>query len=158
VLVILAALLSLPAHADVVNPPPEDCPSGAVGTAGHGGEWCTPDPCVDGQCALGTTCETTGLCVLEEERPCGGQSSGTPCTFVYREAFGPCDDDGACDEGTCVTDEYCVDEAGEDTADGDTDTPTSPDEGSGCSCSTGAGASMVFLLGLLPLLWIRRQR
>jgi hypothetical protein len=133
------------AHADAVGPLPEDCPSGSIGASSHAGNWCTPWLCEERDCELGTTCENTGLCVLEEERECGGQTSGEPCTFTYREAFGPCETDDDCDQGRCVTDDYCVE-------------PTPPDEASSCGCSTGAGASMVFLLGLLPLLGARRQR
>ncbi len=45
-------LLLLPlALADVVNPEPENCPSGSFGTSSHSGEWCAPSTCSsDGEC------------------------------------------------------------------------------------------------------------
>lgn len=140
-MVCAALLLSMRAHADAISPPPEDCPSGSIGTASHVGQWCTPHLCAEQPCG-DRTCETTGLCVLEEERDCGGQT-GSPCTFTYREAFGPCELDTDCTEGTCVTDDYCVEPAKADT---------------GCGCSSAGGASMVFLLGLLPLAGARRRQ
>jgi hypothetical protein len=143
--VLLATLLlSMPARADAIGPPPEDCPSGSKGTSSHAGNWCAPLPCTDGVCGEGTTCETTGLCILREEnRPCGGRPGPEPCTFTYQEAFGPCATDADCTRGTCVTDDYCV-EAGLG--------------GSWCSCASAGGASSVFLLGLLPLALRRRSR
>ena len=164
-MVLAALFLSVPAYADVVGPEPEDCPSGSIGTASHAGEWCMPWLCAERACELGTTCENTGLCVLEEERACGGDTSGTPCTYTHREVFGPCETTDDCASGTCVTAEYCVepappgnDTSGGDTSGGDTASGGTSDGSKGCSCSTGAGASMVFLLGLLPLLGARRRQ
>jgi len=139
--VLLATLiLSMPARADVVGPAPEDCPSGWSGTANHNGGWCVPRTCDEQACELGTTCETVRRCVVEEDRPCAGHAAGAPCTLVHREAFGPCETDTDCDQGTCVTGRYCVE----------------PAKAGGC-CNRSKGASMVFLLGLLPLV-LRRRR
>jgi MYXO-CTERM domain-containing protein len=133
------------ALADVVNPPPEDCPSGAIGQSGHIGEWCAPHVCAERPCADDQTCETTGLCVVEEEVDCGGMTDpNNPCTFLKREAFGACEVDADCDQGTCITDDYCVDEG-------------KVGGGDLCGCSSTGGASFVVLLALLPL-GLRRRR
>ena len=39
------ALLATPASADVVQSPPDDCPSGAMGRTNHYGPHCAPDVC-----------------------------------------------------------------------------------------------------------------
>jgi MYXO-CTERM domain-containing protein len=66
---IAALLLSAPARADVVMPPPTDCPRGQVGVTSHGGPRCeieAPKDCPNGwDGALG------GTCIL---RPCANDS------------------------------------------------------------------------------------
>lgn len=134
---------ALTARADVVGPEPEDCPAGSIGTSNHSGAYCTPRLCADSPCDDGV-CETTGLCVLEEERQCGGMTTpGSPCTYTHREVFGTCEGDGDCSEGSCVIDEYCVD-------------PSSKDSEI-CGCASTGGPTAVLLLGLLPLA-LRRRR
>ncbi|MEZ4323129.1 MAG: hypothetical protein R3F61_37025 [Myxococcota bacterium] len=136
----MIALLSL-ALADVVGPPPDDCPPGASGTSSHGGPYCVPSTC-DGTCEEGGTCEPAGLCVLEETRECGGmQDPENPCTYLHREARGTCQTQDDCTGGTtCEIADRCV------TA------------GPVCGCaSTGALPTAVLLLGLLPLA-VRRAR
>ncbi len=124
-------LWAVAAHADVVNPPPDDCPEGQIGTTGHLGSRCVPHLCSpSGNCDAGP-CTETGMCVLREERVCGDMD--TPCTF--EEAFGLCDTDEDCGRGACVVDAYCLN-------------PRKV-EGEGCGgCESTAGVGAVMALGL----------
>ena len=105
-------LLLLPlALADVVNPEPENCPSGSFGTSSHSGEWCAPSTCSsDGECE--GACEAVGLCIESSEQSCGGMQSdsGEPCTFVKEEVHGKCSVGADCDDGIpCVVEDRCAD-------------------------------------------------
>jgi uncharacterized protein (TIGR03382 family) len=142
--------MALAAHADVVDTPPE-CPSGAIGRTGHTGTWCAPQFCAESPCGDDRECENTGMCVFEEERPCGGMTTPSePCTFLYQEHFGPCETDEDCSEGSCVVADYCVEPESSKVGGGGED---------GCGCSSSSGAPVVFLLGLLPLAALRlRER
>ena len=134
----LLLLCSL-ALADVVGPDPTNCPPGSRGTSNHSGPYCVPATCDNG-CPDGESCTSTRLCILEEERPCGGMvDPGEPCTYTHIEATGACDDQSDCTgSATCVTADRC----------------TAP---SLCGCSTLGPPSLVLLLGLLPLA-LRRRR
>lgn len=137
---LLVVLGSLSARADAVPPPPEDCPPGALGQTGHDGPYCTPSTC-DGTCEEGRTCRSIGLCVVTEERPCGGMTTpGETCTYQHVEALGTCNDQADCTTGgECQIADRCVE--------------------SGCGCATGASpVAAVLLGGLLPLAVARRRR
>ncbi len=136
------------AHADAVEGPPEDCPDGQVGTTDHIGPRCVPLECTDGTCDEGP-CTHAGMCVVEEERQCGGMTTpGSPCTFTFVEAFDLCDNDDDCSQGTCVVADYCL------------DTSSKSQGGGACGgCTTGAAASAVWIAGMLPLLFgLARRR
>ncbi len=70
------ALLAAPARADVVMPPPTDCPRGQVGVTSHGGPRCekvAPQDCptgwygqLGGNCAL-APCEKDADCGQDRE-------------------------------------------------------------------------------------------
>lgn len=137
----MLAFLMLPALADVVGPNPTDCPPGSIGTANHNGPYCTPSTCENG-CADGQECRTVGLCILEEERNCGGmQDPENPCTYTHVEATAACEGPTDCGgDTTCVMAERCVETAGT----------------CGCDTASGPAAAMV-LLGLVPLA-LRRRR
>jgi hypothetical protein len=136
------------AHADVVDMPPEDCPPGSMGQTGHSGTWCEATACDgDGACEEGT-CREYGLCVVVEERECGGQQPDTaePCTFTVHEALGPCDEPSDCDRGTCEVVDRCV-RGGAFGA-------------GGCGCAQVPSGRVAFGVGLVALAgaaWARRR-
>ena len=130
------------AYADVVGPDAKSCPPGSVGSSNHGGPFCVPAECADG-CRDGARCESTSLCVLEEERACGGMTTPTdPCTYTHIEAFDECQTDADCAQGTCVTADRCVEEGG---------------LGIGCSNSSTA-PSLAFGLAAVGLGLLGRRR
>ena len=129
------------ALADIVPDLPANCPAGSVGTTNHTGAYCTPDECEVDACGTGQACESTGLCVIREERPCGGlQDPNQPCTFSYVEAVSPCETQADCSNGAqCENEPVCI-----------------APRACGCSSSMGFPAVM-FLVGLLPFAWRRRS-
>ena len=209
-------------RADVVMPPPDDCPEGTTPRTGHMGPYCQPpppaqcppgheprvnmahaycepppaEPCPAGsrwmsssetdvycqggwacdahQCAEGTTCKESALCVEEIRRFRAGS---------WEKVSGPCTTDADCPEGeSCVTKKRCdpdvkrmpvegtAPEAGdtapptpeeatpeEPTAAAETTAPEEPDEVTQKGCSVGeGGAGAAALLVLLAGLLIRR--
>lgn len=73
-------LSSVVARADVVMPPPDDCPQGQVGTTSHGGPACTRE--APKNCAPGYRGELGGSCVLaacSSDEEC---EAGTRCVQV----------------------------------------------------------------------------
>lgn len=122
-LAILAGVLAAPlAHADVVGPDATGCPYGSVGTSNHGGPYCVPQPecggTADDACNNGTECNEVELCVLVEERPCGGMTTpGEECTYTHREAFEPgANESCGTDEGAFSRASRCVEPKGCTTA------------------------------------------
>ena len=101
------------AHADAIDMPPDDCPTGAVGVSSHDGAYCQPSTC-DPKTACrdeGTLCQPdVGLCVEEQTVACGGKRSDMdkPCSVTLRVAHGPCSRDSDCGEGTCEFAPRCV--------------------------------------------------
>lgn len=140
-MVVLCALSV--AMADVVGPEPEDCPAGSVGAANHSGGFCRPAPC---GCTEGDACEPVPLCVLQEERPCGGmQDPEVPCTYIHVEAFGPCVRDLDCRTGRCITDDWCEE-------------PAPPDDTRAGCASSPILPSMAFAFASLGLVLLRPRR
>jgi hypothetical protein len=83
------------------------------------------------------------MCVIDEERQCGGDMSGD-CTYQRVEAVSACSSDEDCDAGTCVVADRCAPEA-------------LPPGKAGCGCTSGWSAATGFmLLALLP--WVTRKR
>ncbi|MBX3274726.1 MAG: hypothetical protein KF729_30950 [Sandaracinaceae bacterium] len=111
------------ARADVVGPPPTDCPLGARGSTCHGMEYCSPRSCTTGaDCAGGEICQSRDLCVTS--RSCGGRlepdaGPPPPVTVVLGECSG-----GACGTGACESRMVCVPDG----------TPPGTG-GGGCACS-----------------------
>jgi hypothetical protein len=84
-----------PARADVVSPPPEQCPAGSEGIDCHGRPTCRIRRCNENtDCGDGEACQRRNLCVTVQN--CGGES-GEP---RYDHVTGECRD-GSCAEGDC---------------------------------------------------------
>jgi MYXO-CTERM domain-containing protein len=104
----LAWALPGEARADVVRPPPRNCPDGAHGESGHAGPYCTPSPCVaDGDCGgfgRGFVCVEISLCVnVVEYTDWSGQ------TYTRDEVVGVCGPGGSCTApATCDTGKKCA--------------------------------------------------
>jgi len=101
--VLLAALVlaSGAVRADVVRPPPTECPPGAIGETSHGGPHCVAYVCERG-CKAGTSCQSMGLCI---EKRHGGSIDGP---FEFEAVAGVCAAGGKCERGTCVTLKVCA--------------------------------------------------
>ncbi|HJK95212.1 MAG TPA: hypothetical protein RMH85_23225 [Polyangiaceae bacterium LLY-WYZ-15_(1-7)] len=108
------ALLATPASADVVQSPPDDCPSGAIGRTNHYGPHCAPDVCdpaAEEACTTGSypprpagrACREAAFCVTT--RTVEHWRGNT----TIRRFIGPCGADGSCAEGECERAHYCVD-------------------------------------------------
>lgn len=97
----LAALLLLsagPARADVVGPPPRNCPVGSSGDSCHGGPFCRPSTCLnDTECSEGSTCQDVMACIGGIQ--CGGlEGGGDPPIDTF---------EGLCDKGSCSGEAEC---------------------------------------------------
>ncbi|MCA9490467.1 MAG: hypothetical protein KC621_11105 [Myxococcales bacterium] len=152
----LLLLVAPIARADVVRPPTEPCTPGSRVSHSHSGSFCTPASC-DG---CEGECRPVGLCVVEEDRPCGGRRAhrDPDCQFHAVIAKGACETDADCAAGSCVVADRCVQGAPPRAIpqpEPEAPTGTSPQGSFLCSTSTAAPA-LVFALGLLPL--YRRRR
>lgn len=111
-LVVAAAALSFPApaRADVVRPPPADCPPGSLGKTSHSGQFCAPLPCTaDSDCATHSqpgepalVCRTSRLCIGSKEL----HSWRTDTSWKVPVALGPCG--ASCPPASCQTEKRCV--------------------------------------------------
>jgi hypothetical protein len=157
----LVMIFSSLAFADAVEMPPPECPVGSYGTSSHAGSWCQASTCEStSDCEAGENCQEHSLCIEESEVPCGGgwnpPDTAEECLVTKLEAFGPCNSDGSCDQGTCITDMRCVD-PDELNSEGDSG---SPKEDSCGGCSTGSSRTVMGLsfLVLAGVLISRKQR
>ncbi len=100
-----ATLLATPsAWADMVPPPPDNCPSGATGESCHGGEYCRPYTCDDdSSCSGGRVCREEQICVGQYHCP-GGIYGGES----FPDSFESMCANGSCTAGTCETMKVCV--------------------------------------------------
>jgi hypothetical protein len=90
------------AAADVVSPPPTDCPPGTTAATNHAGPHCSPASCKDGKsCSAGEVCATELLCWVESVY---ANRTGEHRVEVVR---GPCRN-GQCSEGTCRAERVCM--------------------------------------------------
>lgn len=172
------ALLASPALADrITGAPPTDCPAGSYPHVDHGGPHCAFVRCSsDADCAQWDPELSCGpqasICVLIDEfntyarRPAQRERAGSACV------------DGACAEGECRTDRFCVRGASTDSASmestmtesseasmeaSSTETSAEPsttdtqsasqEEESGCSVGGAASLPSLFLL-----VFLRRRR
>lgn len=91
------------AQADVVSPPPADCPEGSSGAVSHAGPFCAAIDCSADASKCGVRgCESRSICLEDIE----GVSAGGP--FTVKNVKGPCAADGTCAVGTCTTLSVCV--------------------------------------------------
>ncbi len=175
-LALMFALSSSVAFADAIEGPPENCPSGALGTSSHYGPMCSPDLCNDdAECQAqgmfprppGRVCRPSQFCVLE-------RTISHPRGDTHLTQFeGPCGADGTCAIGQCRAAKYCVDPDAPTTAPATpmqpnmqpsmastmgtmqaTTTTSASEEADGCSAAPGAGGAAALLC--LALL-IRRR-
>jgi hypothetical protein len=155
----LAWLLATPAaQADVVEPPPDDCPAGTEGSSSHCGSYCWPQICVDSSdCTGGKTCQALALCL--EQTECGSHWDPDAAPVIINKASRSCASGAACASGTCETIDVCAeDQSGE---------ALEVDQGCGCRLDgrradswgrwpRGGWALWATALGLI--LWRRRNR
>ncbi len=100
---VLATMLWISAaRADVIRPPPEQCPDGSRPTSTHAGPHCTPRDCENGEpCDEGLECQRVPLCVVERRFVSRAGPSST------RVIEGACPD-GSCAAGECQQMPVCV--------------------------------------------------
>ncbi|MDI1447561.1 hypothetical protein [Polyangium sp. 6x1] len=148
----LASVAPTPARADVVGPPPDDCPEGTVGATCHSAPYCSPVACTsDAECGRGETCQDKPLCA--STIVCAGLLPPDADLMDYERTkiVGPCSDANACASGaTCKTQKVCVAAA---SSGGD----------SGCGCRLAASAPLeasvsVLVLGLGIATFARRRQ
>jgi hypothetical protein len=93
------------AAADVVSPPPTDCPPGTSAVTNHAGPHCLPAACDDGKpCPSAQVCAIQQLCLVE--RVFTNRTGDHHAEVVS----GPCQR-GQCSEGTCRSERVCMAEA-----------------------------------------------
>jgi len=93
------------ARADVVMPPPTNCPDGARGRTSHSGPHCAPWTCERG-CEEGKVCRPVGLCIAKRQ---GANRRGG--RFEFEVVTGTCKAGEACANGTCEVREVCASSA-----------------------------------------------
>ncbi|MDI1477416.1 hypothetical protein [Polyangium sp. y55x31] len=132
-----------PARADVVGPPPDECPAGTEGASCHGGPYCRPIECTsDAECGRGETCKDTPLCVSTIN--CAGllPPDASPTDYDRAKIEGSCPNGNECAaDATCKTQKVCVPAASSSSADSD----------AGCGCRLAPSASFEASLGALAL-------
>lgn len=141
---VLALSIPVPAAADVVATPPEDCPPGAYGHSEHAGTWCRPSTCrTDRDCTTEglqrqriyradqspRVCREVDLCVIDEEYVLGGlRPADAPATGRRQVVRAACRD-GQCNGGTqCLSERRCVTVARAEASETPEDPPPEADE------------------------------
>ena len=142
----LSALVFVtPARADVVGPPPDDCPEGTEGATCHGGPYCSPVECTsDAECGNGETCKDKPLCVSTIS--CAGllPPDANPMDYERTKIESPCPTGNECTQGaTCKTQKVCVPAASSSGSASSSD--------SGCGCRLAPSAPHETSLGALAL-------
>jgi len=107
----LAVLFALPARADVVPPPPDDCPAGTTPRTNHFGPYCEPPPpesCPDGHVAKvyldKAYCEPPPA----EVCPPGSHWISQGPDDLYCRGGRPCGEYDCPEGDTCVESSLCV--------------------------------------------------
>ena len=184
-LVVAAALTTGVARADVLVPPPKDCPPGTFASSCHGPGLCFPLVCqTDAHCGAGKACLPYQLCIKKVN--CGG---GYSPKYIDTAHFA-CPGGASCKSGTCTKVKVCLPrpptpdaqppkpdskpavdakkpkvDVNKPAADSQQpgDSAVGGDSGGdaperGCSCSTASPAAGPLACTLILLLWRRRQR
>ena len=123
-----AALVAVaPARADVVSPPPTNCPGGTDPETCHGPPYCAPHLCVaDADCKGAGVCKSASFCVSSIHCSGGWGGPHPPVQSVSGVCSGTC-----ADGATCSTLKVCM-----------SSTPTRPAPSSpSAASSSGAKAS-----------------
>jgi len=105
--VALGVLLSpSTSRADVVGPPPDDCPAGTEARSSHCGSYCVPRLCAgDGDCDDGQTCQPRQLC--RDSIECQGGWDPDAAPTIIETANQSCAA-GDCPAGTCESTDVCA--------------------------------------------------
>ena len=147
-LVMLVALgavfiMTVPAEADVVGPPPTNCPDGTEPMSSHQGAYCHPMRCsTNADCDRGGVCAETSLCLGKREIWYRYTPPEKNPPTHYEIAEGTCPN-GACSKGICTKANFCM--------------PTLTDDiqrvrqqaCSGCSCRVAQSGSSSLIGGFL---------
>jgi hypothetical protein len=101
---ILVLATASPAAADVVGPPPDNCPNGSYPDSSHAGPTCWPTVCTsNNECTSGEVCVERALCI----EPVQGWGRGGQ--FTLDHAVTSCDGSGVCPPGaSCMTNHRCM--------------------------------------------------
>lgn len=99
------------AQADVVRPPPQDCPQGHEPMSSHGGPYCKPPPPT--QCPpehLPKVYRALAYCEPPPVKPCppGTSYASKSPTDTFCMLDRACSEDGDCEGGKCVDTSYCI--------------------------------------------------
>ena len=131
--VLAAVSVPLPALADAVPSPPENCPPGSYGETSHSGQWCQPSTCkTDDDCkSLDNhwarkksgphVCRSQPLCILHTKVRPGGRGGFRNPNPIDREVAQSDCNKGCTGVATCERVKRCV----------VTNTPATPEEPQG---------------------------
>jgi hypothetical protein len=140
------------ARADVVMPPPDECPDGTTPATGHCGPHCEPIACEStADCAEGS-CTSVRVCV--ETLVCAGQVEPDADLSQYeRPSVLETCESGTCAQGECQTLKICTTGSGPTSIStgGAAATGSSNSDSGGCSCNLGGESSRSFSLFGLAL-------
>jgi hypothetical protein len=112
---LVTGLLAQPltSHADVVMPPPDDCPEGTTPRTGHMGPFCQPPP--PAECPPGHAPKVNmanAYCEPPPAEPCptGSRWTSTSESDVYCQGGWACDVHPCAEGNTCKESSLCVQE------------------------------------------------
>ena len=154
----LAVLLSVgaaprSARADVVMPPPDECPDGTTPATGHCGPHCEPIACESTEDCTEGTCTTVRVCV--QTLVCAGQVEPDADLSQYeRPSVLETCESGTCAQGECQTLQICTKGSGPTSGStgGAAASDAAASDSGGCGCSTAGSRSTLPVLSWLPML------
>ena len=128
---------SVTGSADVVPPPPDECPIGSDGDTCHGGPYCRLSVCTDDSNCREGTCQELEICVGSFLCP-GRMGPG----MTMQTSEGACTGGAECDSGTCETVRVCAPTPEPEPEDDDNDNDTDGESGSTAPATQGAGCAI----------------